>query len=255
MIKDKALEKKQFFVLFFAGVFATIAVLPYVADTIAKTELPLPLSTILILSVIQTSFLFLLVVFLGQKLTKKVGLDLPLLRNYLANKKLPPEWQGLIKIGIVTGLVTGIIIIAGDYIFFTLGSPISLFATDLPAWWKGLLAAFYGGIGEELILRFFLMSLLVWVIAKLFKKENQPNSLTYWTAIIITAVIFGLLHLPVTAMHFPLTGLVVLRAILLNGIGGLVFGYLFWKYGLESAIISHFTTDIVIHVFLQIAIS
>jgi membrane protease YdiL (CAAX protease family) len=38
----------------------------------------------------------------------------------------------------------------------------------------------------------------------------------------------------------------VLRAIVLNGIGGLVFGWLYWKKGLEYAIAAHFIADIVL---------
>jgi membrane protease YdiL (CAAX protease family) len=44
--------------------------------------------------------------------------------------------------------------------------------------------------------------------------------------------------------------MVILRAVLLNGLGGIVFGYLYWKRGLEAAMIAHFSADIVLHVLL-----
>jgi membrane protease YdiL (CAAX protease family) len=50
----------------------------------------------------------------------------------------------------------------------------------------------------------------------------------------------------------PITPPVILRAVLLNGIGGVVFGWLFFKKGLEFAMISHFSLDIVLHVFLPL---
>jgi hypothetical protein len=34
----------------------------------------------------------------------------------------------------------------------------------------------------------------------------------------------------------------------LNGIGGIVFGWLYWRNGLESAMTAHFSADIVVHV-------
>lgn len=37
------------------------------------------------------------------------------------------------------------------------------------------------------------------------------------------------------------------RAIVLNGLAGVVFGWLFWQFGLVAAMVSHFTTDVVIH--------
>jgi hypothetical protein len=30
--------------------------------------------------------------------------------------------------------------------------------------------------------------------------------------------------------------------------GGIAFGWLFWKWGLESAVVAHFTADVVLHV-------
>lgn len=67
-----------------------------------------------------------------------------------------------------------------------------------------------------------------------------------WTAIVISTVLFGLGHLPVTAALTVITPLVVARAIVLNGIGGLVFGWLYWKKGLEYSIVAHFAADIVL---------
>lgn len=53
-----------------------------------------------------------------------------------------------------------------------------------------------------------------------------------------------------TARLMPLTSIVVVRALVLNGIAGLLFGWLYWRRGLEAAVIAHFATDIVLHVLL-----
>jgi membrane protease YdiL (CAAX protease family) len=47
-----------------------------------------------------------------------------------------------------------------------------------------------------------------------------------------------------------LTTLVVIRTTLLNAIGGIVFGWLYQTRGLESAMIAHFSADIVLPVLL-----
>lgn len=51
-----------------------------------------------------------------------------------------------------------------------------------------------------------------------------------------------------------LTPILIVRTIILNGIGGIIFGWLYWKKGLESAMISHFSADIVLHVIPALAI-
>lgn len=80
-------------------------------------------------------------------------------------------------------------------------------------------------------------------------KDLHPNIRILWTANIIAAVIFGLGHLPATkGMGLPLNSFAITRAIVLNGVAGLVFGWLYWTRGLESSMIAHFSADIALHV-------
>lgn len=136
----------------------------------------------------------------------------------------------------------------GDFLKETDISPLSFFQTELPVWWKGLMGAIYGGINEEIIYRLGLTTFLAWLIYKL----KVSRKIAIWSSIIIVAILFGLSHLPTTAALTPITTIIFIRAILLNGIGGVVFGYLYWKFGLETAILSHFTADIVLHVIMPL---
>jgi membrane protease YdiL (CAAX protease family) len=82
-------------------------------------------------------------------------------------------------------------------------------------------------------------------------KTNQPSLTILWLANIIAAIIFGLGHLPATvAIGAPLDMFVISRAVVLNGLGGICFGWLYFTYGLESAMIAHFSADIILHVIL-----
>lgn len=55
------------------------------------------------------------------------------------------------------GLMNAVWLVVGDYVFYPLGSPLSLFASDLPPWWYETLTSISAGIGEEL-LRLFSMT-------------------------------------------------------------------------------------------------
>ena len=70
------------------------------------------------------------------------------------------------------------------------------------------------------------------------------------TSIGLAAGLFGLGHLPATAALLPLTPAVIARALILNGIPGVVFGWLFWRRGLEAAMVAHFAADLVLHVIV-----
>ncbi|HQB51159.1 MAG TPA: CPBP family intramembrane metalloprotease, partial [bacterium] len=121
--------------------------------------------------------------------------------------------------------------------------------------WKSLLASFYGGVSEEILLRLFLMTVFVWLGWKIKKaSNNRPTNATVWLAIILSAIIFGLGHLPITGEITAITPVVILRAIVLNGVGGVIFGWLYWKKGLEAAMISHFSADICLHVILPLVV-
>jgi membrane protease YdiL (CAAX protease family) len=45
------------------------------------------------------------------------------------------------------------------------------------------------------------------------------------------------------------------RTLLLNGIAGLVFGWFYVRHGLESAMLSHFCADLVLHVAAPLAMA
>jgi len=109
----------------------------------------------------------------------------------------------------------------------------------------GFLASFEGGITEELLLRLFVMSAVVWLLTRIWRRGPPA---VFWVANLVAAVLFGLGHLPATAALVPLTPIVVTRAIVLNGLAGVVAGWLYWRRGLESAMVAHFAADIVLHV-------
>jgi len=147
------------------------------------------------------------------------------------------------------GVGCGVLIVAIDLLMQRwMPAPLSAMPAALERW-KGLLAAFYGGIGEELQMRLFTMTLLAWVAWKLLaRKLPSIPPFAAWIAIALAALALGAGHLPVVAKVFPLDAVVVLRTLLLNGLGGLAFGWLFYRHGLEHAMAAHFSADIVVHV-------
>jgi len=107
----------------------------------------------------------------------------------------------------------------------------------------------YGGILEEILLRLFVLSLLVWILHKLLyrKKTNAPiPSGIYIAANCIAAFLFAAAHLPATLITFGgLTPLLLFRCFLFNGGFGLAFGAFYRRYGLVYAMLSHMTVHLV----------
>ncbi len=244
---------KMFWILYIGGVIGIIAIFPY-ASELQKDIMeaaPLPLPIMFLLSVVQGGILLGILLFIGLLLAKKVGLGAPLLEKKLNGEPINVNLLRYVGFSVLLGLVAFLLIVIGELIFIGLGLEI-VQEIEPPAWWKGLLASFYGGITEELHLRLFFMTLLVWILSKI--KPNQAVHLKVWIAIIVAAIIFGVAHLPAAAAIGDLTCLFVTRTIVLNAIGAIIFGWLYWRQGLEAAIIAHFTADIMLHVILPLVL-
>lgn len=239
---------KIWLTLVLSATVSAILVIPYSSE-ITGTPFP-PLSEIL--SIIPIGFIqFGLYAFLGLLISAKIGLE------------PTPVLAGKAKIGdnlrlsVILGIVAGLGILVLDWLIksmFTLPlkEGVSL-ETVTPGPLVAFLASFYGGIGEELALRLFFVPLFCLIIIGAMKllgyaKTWMHTDNVVWTSIILASVIFGLGHLPATEAVMYITPLVVFRAVLLNGIGGLIFGWLFYRKGLEFAMISHFSADLVLHV-------
>ena len=98
----------------------------------------------------------------------------------------------------------------------------------------------YGAVIEEVMLRLFWMSLVAFVLHKLFgKKHDQPTVAILMIANVIAALLFAAGHLPATAQLLGLTPMIIVRCFLLNGGLGLLFGWLYRKYGLRYSMIAH----------------
>jgi membrane protease YdiL (CAAX protease family) len=98
----------------------------------------------------------------------------------------------------------------------------------------------YGGVTEELLLRFGLMSVLAlggWRLAG--RGGDAPGPGVMWAAIALSALLFGAGHLPALAAAVGLTPALVARTVLLNAVAGVAFGWLYWRRSLEAAMVAH----------------
>jgi hypothetical protein len=118
------------------------------------------------------------------------------------------------------------------------------FLADEPAVaspWKWALMCVFGPVMEELYFRLGLMTLLVWLGTKL-RPAPGPSDRPPWSAIVFSSIAHGLVHLygaPINAQTVSLT-------LVGSGIAGTVFGWLYWRHGVEAAMLAHFSEDIVL---------
>lgn len=259
----KPFNWKIFFILWVAAILATLAVLPYVfemqSDLIALVPISLP--ALIAIQIVQSGILFAILIFIGLILMKRIGLSTPILDAATNGETYADKFSAILPISIALGVIASLFIVGLDaYVFQPallreLGDKANTLnlQTSQPAAWKGFLASFYGGITEELLLRLFVMSLFAWLGSFINKtSDGKPTHIIFWIANILAAILFGIGHLPAVSVLLPLTTLVVIRTVVLNAVGGIIFGWLYQSRGLESAMIAHFSADIILHVLLAL---
>ena len=232
------------FSLLFIDLNALIAILPLPAGT----EVPAITPALRLLSLIQPAVIMSVAVLVGVLLASKVGLSSPVAEAAASGGDPVSALRPQIIPGIVGGLAGGVSIVLIATALKPLLSPEVLarlgeFGNILPLPTRLL----SGGIMEELLLRWGLMTLLVWVAWRLFQKgQGGPRPACFVGAILISSVLFAIGHLPLAFMLFPEPSFALIVFVIVgNSAFGLIGGYLYWKKGLESAMIAHALTHVV----------
>jgi membrane protease YdiL (CAAX protease family) len=137
----------------------------------------------------------------------------------------------------IISIIGGLALILSDVFFFGKYSEVIANSYAVKPTIPYLIATVtYGAVIEEVMLRLFMMSLIAFLLKKLVKKEG---ACVFIAANIVSALLFAAGHLPATVMTIGTTPLIIFRCFLLNGGIGLLFGWLYRKYGLRYAMIAH----------------
>ena len=142
---------------------------------------------------------------------------------------------------VIISAVGGLALILPDIFFFgKYSQPIMDSYGAKPTVPYMLATVLYGGVIEEVMLRLFWMSLVAFLLHKLFdRKHEKPTAAVLTVANVVAAILFAAGHLPATAITIGLSPMIIFRCFLLNGGFGLAFGWLYQKYGLRYAMIAH----------------
>lgn len=229
------------------SIAAGITVALYEIGTGIASQMQMPEGKLVSLITLQTVVYALISAFLGYLLSDATGL----LRPFGFQKK--PLVSTL-----VIGSASGAVMFVLEHLLFSRLIPgVATFYETYPFSLAYLSSeVFYGGVVEELLMRWFLMSLLVWILMKLTrrKKEAVP-SWCFLAANLVVAVLFALGHLPATKVLFgTITPVIFVRCMLLNGGLGFVFGLLYRKWGIQYAMVAHALVHVVCDALLFIVV-
>lgn len=247
-----SIQLKTSLVLFLLGVVGVLSLLFSSLATSLPPEITAQFSeTALKFLILVNPILFLAVaVALGAVLAKKVGLAAPLIENTVRGLPIQSILAKQVKWGILLGIASGAALVIGEYLVLP-SLPQAFIEKSREITLSPLTRFLYGGITEEILLRWGIMTLIVWLLWKLFNRKSEtPTPTIYWIGVIGSALVFGAGHLPVvfSVVANP-SSLLIVYIILANALFGLIAGWLFWRHGLEAAMIAHIFAHIVMVVF------
>ncbi len=244
MTDAAAVPRRRFgLLLWVAGILGVVVITATaLPQLLGQVTLPAPLAVILLASLAQSACLLALAVWSGVALTPAIGLRAPAFEAAVTGRPIAQALRPQLLPGLMAGVLGGMLLFAvGLYAPAALVEAQKHLALPLVA------RVLYGGITEELLLRWGLMTALLWLAWRFLQhRRGAVHAGFVWLAIAVSAFIFGAGHLPAAAaLVGALDANVVAFVIGVNTVFGLLFGYLFWRYGLESAMIAHALAHVV----------
>jgi hypothetical protein len=187
-----------------------------------------------------------LAVWLGLAAARRVGTGAPILDGTVAT----PLAARRLAISLAVGAACGAVVVA--VLVYGLVPIEPALATRLrarigaPSWLPWALAV-ESSILEEFVLRLFLLSSLAWLLARGWRNDHASVSpVASWSAITASSLVFAAVHLPAWLATTNPTAVLIASVLILNGVAGMVLGYLYWRWGIESALLAHFAADMVV---------
>jgi membrane protease YdiL (CAAX protease family) len=199
--------------------------------TIIASNLPIePLLNWVLLTALSIPIIA-IALFLGGK----IGLGAPLIEGYLHGQERRRWARTVVALSVLVA-------VAATPLILLLNQNVA--PEGYPAIWKLALASVDAGVQEEIFSRLLLMTGLAWLGSLAWHEEDgRPIEAVLWTAILISGILFGWAHVD-DKLSIPGVSLSdYLILMLVSSIYGIVFGWLYWKLGIECAILAHFAID------------
>lgn len=250
-MSPRAARWRAFVLLLILSLLGSLSSMPLQWQILKQSPQTIPLPDVVMVVALAVGALFELMLTaaalgIGLWLGGGIGLGAPILEASLAGDALSRR-----RLRTSLPLAVGIGVLAGAAIagLALLAKPLIPAAKQQfgGAAWMMILVSFGAGVREEIWFRLGLMTFLAWLGATLLR-QRQANPGVVWAGNVLATLLFGAAHLPLQAAVTGLTVPIVLIGLTLNGVAGVVFGWLYWRRGLVAAMVAHFSTDIVLHV-------
>ncbi len=163
-------------------VMVAFTVLP---PLVAKAHAKLPLSAIIALTLLQSGVMVSLAVWAGVAMGKSVGLRAPAIEAALSGQPAWPQLRAQLLPAALVAIGAAAVLVVGYYV-----APSALKQAGQQFQIPALAKLLYGGITEEVLMRFGLMSAMLWLPWRwIQKRQHSPHLMYVIGAILVSALL------------------------------------------------------------------
>jgi hypothetical protein len=108
---------------------------------------------------------------------------------------------------------------------------------------QALSNVFYSGLGQEMLLRWGVMTTIVYVFSS---RGQETNQWIYLVGFVFTAILYGFAQFSSVSNYIDVTLIILVRLLLLNVLDGILYGWLYYKFHFEAAVLTHMLTNTLI---------
>lgn len=112
-----------------------------------------------------------------------------------------------------------------------------------------LLAGAGAAILEETVLRLGMQSVIAAASLRVMRRRAPAMREVKVFSTAAASLVFGAAHLPAASTLVPVDARVVARTLLLNGAGGILFGWLLWTRSLRASMAAHLSANLTLWMF------
>ncbi len=234
-MKEKKYLRKQWWYNFIyttvLGIVGFLFELLFVLKIIpSEVLLKYSTSTIIIISLLQSVVVISIFAAIGTTLTRRIGFktifdEISSTKNSL--------WM-ILRRQLFYGVPIGI---SGAIIAYLIAPDFIAYLNSVPQFTR-----IFGSIYEEIIIRWGIMTLIVWLLWRIGQKGvGVPKNSLIWSGIILSQILFAFGHTYIL-INFGITN--PFWSIATIFFATLPWGWLFWKRGIEAAIFAHMSFHI-----------
>lgn len=190
---------------------------------------------------------------IGLRLESRVGMGVALLRASLGGEATWAAAGTITLRCLAVGVVLAVVVLSCGLVFRS-QLPELPAGFAFPPIWQGSLLLLGAAVREEILFRLFALNLCTWIGMKLFRRK-QPTPQLIWAANVLTAFAFAVLHLVPASQMLALNPSAMALVLVLATVAGTVFGYIYWRYDLVMAVLSHAVAGLVLYLGVRGALA